>query len=147
MRSKLEEIKQVFGIDLSKKSKAFKHRYLRMCFYIEFRQCGHEALREILKVQNTDIRRYQKQIDLLDKDQLFIRTKEAYLKMNPEILNLAFLNNLRDAAHKESGANIPYSIYEVIFILKDSGDFTNPLWDKDLKDYTKEDWEEIEMLK
>ena len=153
MLDKKQEILDIFKIDISEKSKEFKHRYLRLCFYLEFKEKGNVAIREVLNVNRTDINRYQGQIDRIMSTDLFITTKKAYDTNDHRLLDYAFSKEFKLDVEPHRGnqpteaIRIPYSVMEVIDIMKPFGDFENPLWDKLLKDYTLEDWAEIETLK
>jgi len=154
MLSKIEELKKVFGIDITEKSKIFKDRYLRLCFYREMIEKGNSVneIKQALKVNKTDIRRYPKQIEKAITTELFAKSELAYKNMDRHLLTYIFSKSSfikvdtligNDCLHSV----IPYSIMDVIDIMKPHRNFESPLWDKDLIDFTLEDWEEIEMLK
>ena len=154
MLDKIEELKEVFGIDITEKSKIFKDRYLRLCFYRDMIDQGKSIneIKAILKVNKTDIRRYPKQIEKIIDTELFAQSEIAYNNLDRHLLTNIFSKNSPLRADTPIGNcptvnEIPYSIMDVIDIMKPHRDFENPLWDKDLINYTLEDWEEIEMLK
>lgn len=154
MLNKLEQIKEVFGIDITEKSKLFKDRYIRLCFYREMMEQRQSInnVRKVLKVNYTDIRRYPSQINKVIGTELFSQTQIAYKTLDKHLLTNIFSKNSLLNANMPIGtfpskSEIPYSIIEVINIMKPHRDFENPLWDKELIAYTCEDWEEIETLK
>jgi len=154
MLDKIEKLKEVFGIDITEKSKVFKDRYLRLCFYRDMIEQGKSIneIKAILKVNKNNIRRYPKQIEKIIDTELFAQSEMAYNTLDRHLLTNIFGKNSPLRADAPIG-NCPtvnkilYSIMDVIDIMKPHRDFENPLWDKDLINYTLEDWEEIEMLK
>jgi len=153
MLEKIEDIKTILGIDITDKSKVLKHRYLRLCFYTEFKAEDPTDIKLALKVTITDVRRYVKQIESVVDTELYYQTSLAYANMDLHHLTNIFNSDLRaytprgNYPTEATETKIPYSIMDVIDIMKPHRDFSNPLWDKDLKSYTTEDWEEIELLK
>jgi len=154
MLDKIEELKVVFGIDITEKSKIFKDRYLRLCFYRDMVNQGKtiNEIKAVLKVNKTDIRRYPKQIDKIIDTELFAQSEIAYDSLDRHLLTNIFSKNSPLRADTPIGIypsknEIPYSIMDVIDIMKPHRNFESPLWDKDLINYTLEDWEEIEMLR
>jgi hypothetical protein len=154
MLDKVQQIKDTLGVNVVAKSKIFKDRYVRLCFYRDMVEKGHSIndIKHVLKVNNTDIRRYPKQIEKIIVTELFAQSEIAYKNMDRSLLTQIFSKNSLLRADTPIGiypekSEIPYSIMDVIDIMKPHRDFENPLWDKDLVDYTLEDWEEIEVLK
>ena len=154
MLDKIQQIKDTLGVNVVAKSKIFKDRYVRLCFYRDMVEKGHSIndIKHVLKVNKTDIRRYPKQIEKIIGTELFSQSKIAYENMDRSLLTQIFSKNSNLRADTPIGTcpsknEIPYSIMDVIDIMKPHRDFENPLWDKDLINYTLEDWEEIETLK
>ena len=154
MLDKIQQIKDTLGVNVVAKSKIFKDRYVRLCFYRDMIEKGHSIndIKHVLKVNKTDIRRYPKQIEKIIGTELFSQSKIAYENMDRSLLTQIFSKNSNLRADTPIGTypsknEIPYSIMDVIDIMKPHRDFKNPLWNKDLINYTLEDWEEIETLK
>ena len=154
MLDKIQEIKEILGINVVEKSKIFKDRYIRLCFYLDMIERGESIanIKNALKVNKTDIRRYPNQIIKITNTQLFAQCKIAYSTMDRGLLTQIFSKNSLIRADTPIGLypsklEIPYSIMDVIDIMKPHKNFSSPLWDKGLAEYTLEDWEEIEMLK
>jgi hypothetical protein len=154
MLDKIQQINDTLGINVVAKSKIFKDRYVRLCFYRDMIEKGHSIndIKHVLKVNKTDIRRYPKQIEKIIGTELFAQSELAYKNMDRSLLTQIFSKNSPLRADTPIGtypsrSEIPYSIMDVIDIMKPHRNFESPLWDKDLISYTLEDWEEIEMLK
>ena len=154
MLDKVQQIKDILGVNIVEKSKILKDRYIRLCFYMDMLEKGHSIIdiKHVLKVNKTDIRRYPKQIDKIIGTELFAQSSIAYTNMDKSLLTQIFSKNSFLRANTPIGTypkkfDIPYSIMDVIDIMKPHRDFDNQLWDKDLINYTLEDWEEIETLK
>lgn len=148
MKDRIEELNRVFNVDIRIKSKSLRTRYLRLCFYEEFQDRGIKPISITLGVQQLDVRRYKNQITGLESNNVFQEVRKAYKTLDYWRFKNAFDYPLRGNYPTEAtDLEIPYSVMEVIDIMKPHKNFNSPLWDKRLKHYTEQDWHEIEQLK